>query len=122
MPENLPKDIQYAVEQALDFNESVLLPLASDLSLENRRRVVDASKAAGFFQKTQPEEYGGNPASTLELTALRETFAASNSPLARFVFGPGPGVLHSVEGELRENYLEPVLRGEKRGTFGFTTR
>ena len=120
MPENLPKDIQYAVEQALDFNESVLLPLASDLSLENRRRVVDASKAAGFFQKTQPEEYGGNPASTLELTALRETFAASNSPLARFVFGPGPGVLHSVEGELRENYLEPVLRGEKRGTFGFT--
>ena len=29
-------------------------------------------------------------------------------------------MLHSVEGELRGNYLEPVLRGEKRGTFGFT--
>ena len=74
--------------------------------------VIDASKAAGFFYKTQPAEFGGNPASTLELTALRETFAASNNPLTRYVFGPGPGVLHSVEGELRKEYLEPVLRGE----------
>ena len=72
------------------------------------------------FYKTQPAEFGGHPATTLELTALRETFAASNNPLSRYVFGPGPGVLHSVEGELRRDYLEPVLRGEKRGTFGFT--
>ena len=120
MPENLSSDILTSVDNALEFIATVLAPLDAVPSAENRRMVVDASKAAGFFYKTQPAEFGGNPASTLELTALRETFAASNNPLTRYVFGPGPGVLHSVEGELRKEYLEPVLRGEKRGTFGFT--
>jgi acyl-CoA dehydrogenase len=83
-------------------------------------KVRAASREAGFFYKTQPEEFGGNPASTLELTMLRELFAACNSPLTRYVFGPGPGVLHAVEGELKSRYLEPVMRGEKRGAFGFT--
>ena len=120
MPENLPPDILASVDNALEFIATVLAPLDAVPSAENRRLVVDASKATGFFYKTQPAEFGGNPASTLELTALRETFAASNNPLTQYIFGPGPGVLHSVEGVLRKEYLEPVLRGEKRGTFGFT--
>ena len=36
------------------------------------------------------------------------------------MFGPGPGILHAAEGELRRLYLEPLLRGEKQGAFGFT--
>ena len=120
MPENLPPDILASVDNALQFIDSVLSPLDGVVNAENIRIVMDASKATGFFYKTQPEEFGGHPASTLELTALRETFAASNNPLTRYIFGPGPGVLHSVEGDLRKNYLDPVLRGAKRGTFGFT--
>ena len=120
MPESLPSEVRASVDQAREFIESVLAPLDGSSSGENRQQVINAAKAAGFFYKTQPAEFGGHPATTLELTALRETFAASNNPLSRYVFGPGPGVLHSVEGELRRDYLEPVLRGEKRGTFGFT--
>ena len=120
MPESLPSEVRASVDQAREFIESVLAPLDGSSSVENRQQVINAAKAAGFFYKTQPAEFGGHPATTLELTALRETFAASNNPLSRYVFGPGPGVLHSVEGELRRDYLEPVLRGEKRGTFGFT--
>ena len=120
MPESLPSEVRASVDQAREFIESVLTPLDGSSSVENRQQVINAAKAAGFFYKTQPAEFGGHPATTLELTALRETFAASNNPLSRYVFGPGPGVLHSVEGELRRDYLEPVLRGEKRGTFGFT--
>ena len=34
--------------------------------------------------------------------------------------GRAPGVLHAVQGELKSKYLEPVLKGEKRGAFAFT--
>ena len=51
---------------------------------------------------------------------LRELFASTNLPLTRHIFGPNPGVLHAVQGDLRSNYLEPVLRGEKKGAFAFT--
>ena len=120
MPENLPPDILTSVDKALQFIDSVLVPLDGVVNAENIEIVMEASKVTGFFYKTQPKEFGGNPVSTLELTALRETFAASNDPLTNYIFGPGPGVLHSVEGDLRKKYLEPVLRGAKRGTFGFT--
>jgi len=119
MPENLPAAIQTARSEAEQFIVDVIKPLDAEAP-DAAETVRAASKAAGFYFKTQPEEFGGQPASTLELTVLRETFAACNSPLTRYIFGPGPGVLHVAEGELRESYLEPVLRGEKRGAFGFT--
>ena len=46
--------------------------------------------------------------------------AATNTRLASYVFGPGPGLLHAAEGELRSRYLEPLMRGEKTSAFGFT--
>ena len=119
MPDNLPEDIRAVRSEAEQFINDVLQPLDKDAA-DAGDKVRAASRAAGFFFKTQPEEFGGQPASTLELTVLRETFAACNSPLTRYIFGPGPGVLHVAEDELRADYLEPVLRGEKRGAFGFT--
>lgn len=126
MPEHLPRHVTDAVEALRQFIENELVPL--EAALESDRPVPpdmlakarEASRAAGFFYKTQPEEFGGNPADTLELTALRETLAAANTRLAGAVFGPGPGLLHAAEGRLRTDYLEPVMRGEKRGAFGFT--
>ena len=73
MPENLPPDILTSVDKALQFIDSVLVPLGGVVNAENIESVVEASRATGFFYKTQPEEFGGNPASTLELTALRGT-------------------------------------------------
>jgi acyl-CoA dehydrogenase len=119
MPDNLPEDILAVKQEAEAFLDDVVLKL-DPVDEQTKPRIIGASRSAGFFYKTQPKEFGGNPASTLELTVLRELFASKNSPATRFIFGPGPGVLHSAEGELRVKYLEPVLRGEKRGAFGFT--
>ena len=124
MPENLSPELNAVRESAERFVEEIIKPNQgqvsggdlSDLGAEVRQ----ASKESGFFFKTQPQEFGGNPAGTLELTMLRELFAACNSPLTRYIFGPGPGVLHAVAGELREGYLEPVMKGEKRVGFAFT--
>jgi acyl-CoA dehydrogenase len=125
MPEQLPPDIQAVLTQAKSFLATEVVPreaqrraLDDDAALH--RAVREASKAAGFFYKTQPAAFGGRPASALELTALRELWAEANTPLTRSIFGPGPGLLHEAQGELKFSYLDPVMAGEKKGAFGFT--
>ncbi len=130
MPEQISEALKTVRQEAINFLSDVIGPLEEtieetlegDASIPSgvSKKVHDASRQAGFFFKTQPVEYGGNPAGTLELTMLRELWAASNLRLATHIFGPGPGVLHSAEGDLKERYLDPVMRGEKRGAFGFT--
>ena len=124
MPDNLPEAVIAVKRQAENFIDKVIRPLSNDEgadpSDDSIKSVKESSRDAGFFYKTQPAEFGGTPASTLELTVLRELFSRTNLPLTRFVFGPGPGVLHAVHGDLKSEYLEPVLRGEKRGAFAFT--
>ncbi|MFT4713894.1 MAG: acyl-CoA dehydrogenase [Candidatus Azotimanducaceae bacterium] len=125
MPEYLSDDIKATQEKLETFIQSIIEPMTQQLddaeattqaALDIRAESIER----GFFGKTQPSEYGGYPASNLELTVLRETLAAANSPLTSYVFGPGPGILHSATGHLKQHYLDPVLRGEKKGAFGFT--
>jgi alkylation response protein AidB-like acyl-CoA dehydrogenase len=120
MPDNLSAELLAVKDSMQVFIQEVIKP-SEELSVEQgREKVREASKAHGFFVKTQPEAFGGQPATTLELTMLREALAAANSPLSTAVFGPGPGILHSATGELKNRYLDPVMAGEKRGAFGFT--
>lgn len=127
MPEQLPPHAEKSLALARSFIGQVLHPLEAglenqhaELPKELQKQVREASRKAGFFQKTQPQDLGGNPADALELTVLREAFAASGLRLAGLVFGPGPGLLAKAEGSLRSRYLEPLMAGEKRGAFGFT--
>ncbi|MDA9064423.1 acyl-CoA/acyl-ACP dehydrogenase [Pseudomonadales bacterium] len=126
MPDNLPEALEATRSSMQQFIDNVLMPLdgqletATKIPSEIQEQVRQASRAAGFFYRTQPLEFGGNPAGTLELTLLREMLAATNTPLAKYVFGPGPGLLHAAEGDLRSRYLEPLMRGEKTSAFGFT--
>jgi alkylation response protein AidB-like acyl-CoA dehydrogenase len=121
MPDNLSTEVLEVKTAMQAFIEETLIP-ASQLSDVNiaAQSVREASKAKGFYYKTQPESHGGAPASSLELTVLREMLAATNIGLAKHVFGPGPGILHSAQGELKTNYLDPILNGTKQGSFGFT--
>ena len=126
MPDNLPEALETTRLSMQRFIDTVLVPLDGKLEtttkipLEIQEQVRQASRAAGFFYRTQPLEFGGNPAGALELTLLREMLAATNTRLASYVFGPGPGLLHAAEGELRSRYLEPLMRGDKTSAFGFT--
>jgi len=83
-------------------------------------RVRERSKELGFFGMTQPREVGGTEAGPLAMVVARETLAAANTPLARYVFGPDPQLLRRAEGDVRARYLEPVLAGEKSWSFAFT--
>ena len=122
MSDQLPEELVRTRESARKFLAEVILPLeqSDDAPALIQDQVRKASQKAGFYYKTQPKEFGGNPASILELTMLRETWAAANSRLTGLIFGPGPGILHAARGELKEQYLDPVMRGDKKGAFAFT--
>ncbi|MEM7253739.1 MAG: acyl-CoA dehydrogenase family protein [Pseudomonadota bacterium] len=125
MPEQLGPELIALREKTDDFVETVLRP--AEAALQGgaapdtvRRQVVDASKAAGFFAMTQPVEFGGAQSGPLALTIVRESFGRANLMVSSHVLGPRPGVLAACEGALRTQYLEPLMRGEKRSAFAFT--
>ncbi len=120
MPEFLTPDQQALAKRTLQFAETQLLNLPDTLDASQRAAVISAARDAGFFAMTQPTQYGGSAAGTMELTIVRDTLAACNAPHRHLLFGPGPGVLAGAQGDLRTTHLEPLLRGEKRAGFGFT--
>jgi acyl-CoA dehydrogenase len=126
MPESLPEELIELRERIQAFIEAVIHPAERTLPDDGtipegvRRDIRERSREQGLFGMTQPRDFGGSEAGLLALVVARETLAAANSPLTRYVFGPGPGMLHAAEGDLRERFLEPVLRGELQGAFAFT--
>ena len=125
MPDHLSDEMLSMRKNAEAFISEIIAPLniesvADIVPKEMREKVIAASKRAGFYYKTQPSEFGGHPAGILELTMLRELWSSANSPLTDYIFGPGPGILHTATGILKRQYLDPVMRAEKRGAFGFT--
>ncbi len=126
MPDQLTPELLDLRERMLRFIDDDLRPLEERAATgdsderELSREVIARSRELGFFGMTQPEEFGGTQAGPLTLAVVRETLAAANLGVTRSVFGPGPGALRGATGLLREQYLEPVMRGEKRGSFAFT--
>ena len=126
MPDSLPIELIALRDRATTLAREVLAPAHQELEagrsiVDLRRRVVSASKAAGIFPLTQPAAYGGTEAGPLALTVVRDALAAGcHTPLSFAVFGPSPGVLAGAAEPLRSGYLEPLMRGEKRGGFAFT--
>lgn len=122
MPENLSPELNDLAARCASFADDVLLPLATNGTDPQTAgaQVVEHSRSAGFFQMTQPVDFGGSAADPLSLVVVRETLASRNPPYLHRVFGPGPGVLGGCNDHLREHYLEPLLAGRKRGGFGFT--
>lgn len=113
MPEQLAKELLALRERAAQFAE--VLHAAKE-----RAEAVAAARQAGFYEMTQPRRYGGSAAGPLALTVVRDELAANNPPFLDAVFGPGPGVLDGCPEPLASNYLEPMLRGDKRSAFAFT--
>ena len=71
-------------------------------------------------EKASTIRKGGRWMVAFAQTTVRETLASGHLRLGRYVFGPGPGMLAAAHGQLKSEYLDPVLRGEKRGAFAFT--
>jgi len=75
-------------------------------------------REVGLWSFDAPVELGGGGIGALGQTLVTEEF--SRVP---FVFMPGgspPQLLYACQGEQREKYLLPIIRGEKRACFALT--
>ena len=101
--------------------EDDLDPDAYSLPDEERERLVAMVKEMGLYQMDLPEEYGGPGVDTVTRTLVAEELSQHRAGLyapAYGVFGSGPpGQLFFANDEQKEQYLYPMIRGEKRAFF-----
>ena len=112
MPECLPKDLEEFRSDLLDF----LVEKRGLPSIELRK----ACLTKGIYKIPQPIKYGGSDAGPLKLVISYETVAMAGISKISDVIGPGPGILSGANAVIEANYLSPMLRGEKIGSFAFT--
>ncbi len=80
-------------------------------------RLTRVSKETGLYTANLPEEYGGLQYGVLGSFVMAEEFKRSIVPLP---VPEVPPILFSCEGEQRERYLEPAIRGELWYSFAQT--
>ncbi len=126
---NIPEELRMLRDATRRFVEEELMPLeplyaeSPDLPDDVRSALQAKAKELGFWAFDLPTEVGGGGVSVLGACLVFEELAKSLIPSFRAPspFTPylGPVLFHGNE-EQRENYLLPVVRGEKRTCFALT--
>ena len=115
MPESLPIDLQNLQKKVQSFIDDVLVNIESNLDPNLNQSIPNSildevrirSIENGVWGLTHPSEFGGSEANILEMTVVRETLGRANLRIGSYILGPQPGILASVEGQLREHSLLP---------------
>lgn len=127
---------QYLPDELIMFRDSIrrfvereLLPLEryvtidGKLPAEHEAVVAEKARQAGFWLMDVPEDLGGADLKLSALAIFWEEIARTTAVSARdhAIFGPTVGpILLSLKGDMREKYLQPVLRGERKACFAQT--
>ncbi|WP_422368467.1 acyl-CoA dehydrogenase family protein [Pelagibius sp.] len=86
-----------------------------ELGAEIKRKCLDL----GFYAANLPEAVGGGGLGHLDFTLLERELGRGSQALTVF-FGRPSGILMACEGEQRERYLLPTVRGEKTDALAMT--
>lgn len=86
-----------------------------ELGQEIKQKVIDL----GFYACNFPEEAGGAGLSHLDFTLVERELGRGSMALTHF-FGRPQNILMACEGEQRERYLLPTVRGEKMDALAMT--
>lgn len=87
---------------------------------ELARELRNKAKAIGLFALSMPAEVGGGGLSTVDTCLCEEEFGFTKDALVRRAFGAIPMSLLNCEGEQRERYLLPTVRGDINVALGMT--
>ena len=104
-------------------NERETLEDGDELKPEWKNKFVAGAKELGIWMLEVPEEYGGVGLSLVGRAVVWQELARTIGLPSRGETITGPTVRHilySLTGEMKEKYLLPVLRGEKRSCFAQT--
>ncbi|MAU52035.1 MAG: acyl-CoA dehydrogenase [Roseovarius sp.] len=86
-----------------------------ELAAELRRKVIEM----GFWACNFPEEIGGGGLGHLEFALVERELGRGSMALTHF-FGRPQNILMACEGEQRERYLLPAVRGERMDALAMT--
>ena len=130
MPDhNLPEELVQFRDSIRRFVDRELRPLERHVTIDGKlpaeveAAVAAKAQAAGFWLMDVPAELGGADLGLLALAIFWEEIARTTAVSARdhAIFGPTIGpILLSLQGDMREKYLMPVLRGERKACFAQT--
>src|ERR1700749_4243703 len=104
--------------------EAELAPDAADLEPEDYKQLVEKTKAMGLFGIDIPKEYGGPDIDIVTRVLLAIEMAQHRAglyvPCYGTFGGAGLAQIFEANGDQKERYLYPTLRGEKKTFFGLT--
>jgi acyl-CoA dehydrogenase len=125
----LPEELRILKATLRRFVDNELIPIERQttdgerIKPEYLERFERRAKELGIWQLDVPTEYGGAGMSILARVVVWEELSRSIAIPARGEGITGPsarGILYSLQGEMKENYLLPLLRGEKKACFAQT--
>jgi acyl-CoA dehydrogenase len=121
----LPEEVKLLKQTVRRFVDEELIPIemktieGPSLKPEYREALTKKTRELGLWLLTTPAEYGGQGLSVLELAGFWEEVSRTVALPSRShqIFGPSVSpILFRLTPEMKERYLFPVLRGEKKST------
>jgi acyl-CoA dehydrogenase len=127
----LPEELRLLKDQLRHFVDNEMIPHEretlseddSELKPEWRARLEKGAKELGIWMMEVPEEYGGPGLDLVGRAVVWQELARTIALPSRGENITGPtvrAILFNLTGEMKEKYLLPVLRGEKRACFAQT--
>ena len=126
----LPEELRMLKENLRRFVDRELIPiegksLDAEMKLKPEIRVdLEAKiKAMGLWNYDVPEEYGGQGMGVLATCVVVEEMGRTVAlpPRGGRILGPEVRpALYGLKGEMKERYLLPVIRGERKACFAQT--
>jgi len=127
----LPEELRLLKDQLRHFVNTEMIPheretLSEDdgeLKPEWRARLEKGAKELGIWMMEVPEEHGGPGLDLVGRAVVWQELARTIALPSRGENITGPtvrAILFNLSGDLKEKYLMPVLRGEKRACFAQT--
>src|SRR5262245_10069963 len=125
----LPQEIRILKDTIRRFVDRELIPIemnvmdGPDLKPDIRRQLESKTRELGLWLLEVPADLGGQDLSLLAIAVVTEELARTVALPARGpgIFGPEVrSILLSLSPEQKENYLYPILRGEKSTAFAQT--
>ena len=125
----LPDELRMLRDMVRRFVDDELIPLEGK-SLDGNRlkpdieaRLIERCKELGLWQLDVPEEFGGHGLGVLGRSIVWSELGRTVALPVRTVRILGPDIrapLYALEGEMRERYLLPSIRGERESCFAQT--
>lgn len=125
MDMDLPEELRLFQQMMRRFVDDELIPLERRGELDEATRVVlrEKAKAAGLWMLDVPVELGGQGLGALGMSVFWEELsrtvavAPRDTHIFRSLIGP---ILLRLQGEQKERFLMPVIRGEATPCFAIT--